>query len=163
MCGVARVSALVAAIGRGRGQDGMRIASWNPRWMVSPHTEQGAAKKKRIQRAIGAGTVVTIQETHWSVGDMAIWSGLFAGAEVVAAEARLGPNGGPQGGVAIVIPVRYEVLGRRTVVPGLCVEATIRRRGDAARMAWVIQSLYLPPDDRRAAAMAYVDSMKWIA
>ena len=98
---------------------------------------------------------MTVQETHWLVGDMAIWGGLFPGAEVVVAtEARPRPNGGPQGGVAIVIPVKYEVLGRRTVVPGLCVEATVRHRGERTQTTWVLQSLYLPPDDRRAAADA---------
>ena len=103
---------------------------------------------------------MTIQETHWSVGDMAIWGGLFAGAEVVATEARPGPNwGGPQGGVAIVIPVRYEVLRRRTVIPGLCAEATIRRRVDLARTTWAVQSLHLPPDERRNATAACVDNI----
>ena len=120
---------MVVAISRGRGQERIRIASWNPNWLVSPHTEQGAAKRKRIQRAINAGTVVTVQETHWSVGDMAIWSGFFAGAEVVATEARPGPNGEPQGGMAIVVPVKYEIVDRRLIVPGLCVEAATKRRG----------------------------------
>ena len=94
MCGDAKRSDLMAAMNRGRGNEGMRVASWNPRWMVSPHTEQGAAKRKRIQKAIGTGTIVTVQRTHWSVSDMAIWSGLFAGAEVVATEARPGPMEG---------------------------------------------------------------------
>ena len=63
----------------------------------------------------------------------------------------------PQGGVAIVVPIKYEVTGKRTVIPGLCVEATVMRRGDPTRTTWVVRSLYLPPDDRRAASEAYVD------
>ena len=73
--GDATMGALVSAMNKARSDERMRMATWNPRWMVSPNTEQVAAKRKRIQRAIGAGAVVAIQETHWAVGDMAIWGG----------------------------------------------------------------------------------------
>ena len=81
---------MVAAMSKTRDSDGVRMATRNPRWMVSPHSEQGAAKRKRVQKAIGAGIIVALQETHY----VAVWSGLFPGAEVVAIEARLGPIGG---------------------------------------------------------------------
>ena len=78
---------------------------------------------------MGDGTIVAIQETHWRGSGAAIWEGLFPGAEVVATCARPGPNEGPQGGVAIIVPVKYAVIGKRTVIPGLCVEATVGQRG----------------------------------
>ena len=57
-------------------------------------------------------------------------------------------------------PIKYEVVGSRVVVPGLCIEATIRKRGNEARArTWIVQSLYLPPDDRRAATIAYVEAI----
>ena len=104
----------------------------------------------------GEGTIVVIQATDWRGSDAAIWEGLFPGAEVVATDARPGPNDGPQGGVAVIVPIKYEVFDRRTVVPGLCVEATVRQRDEPTGMAWVTQSLYLPPDDRQAASEANV-------
>ena len=78
----------------------------------------------------------------------------------MAAEARPGPNGGPQGGVALVIPVKYEILNSRTIIPGLCVDATVMKRGERPRTEWVLRSLYLPPDDRRAAVEAYVEDSR---
>ena len=61
----------------------------------------------------------TVESTSSRESDAAIWGGLFLGAEVVATDARPGPNGGPQGGVAIVVPIKYVVIGKRTVIPGL--------------------------------------------
>ena len=100
------------------------------------------------------GHVACVQELHWSAQDGGVWAGLFPACQVVSSAARPGPRGGPQGGVAIVIPDTYEVLNKRTVVPGLYVEATVRQRGAPTQSAWVVQSLYLPPDDRRSAADA---------
>ena len=81
----------------------------------------------------------------------------FLGAEVVATGARPGPNRGPQGGVALVIPVRYVLINSRTVIEGLSVEATIAKRGDFHGTEWVIRSIDLPPDDRRAATEANIE------
>ena len=88
------MGALIAAMSKARSDDGMRMATWNPRWMVSPHTEQGAAQTRRVQKAIGAGIVVALQETHWTANDMAVWSGLFPGAEVVPLRRGRGQMGG---------------------------------------------------------------------
>ena len=41
------------------------------------HWTRGSQKRVRIQRAVGAGTIVTVQEAHWSESDVAIWSGMF--------------------------------------------------------------------------------------
>ena len=133
------MEAIVAAVSKTRDCDGIRMATWNPRWMVNPHSEQGAAKRKRVQKAIGAGIIVALQETHWAARDIAVWSGLLPGAEVVASEARPGPNRGPQGGVALVIPLRYDMLSSRTVITGLCAEATVAKRGDPDRTERVVQ------------------------
>ena len=82
--GDATLAAIVAAMSKTRDSDGVRMATWNPRWMVSLHSEQGVAKRKWVQRAIGAGMIVALQETHGATRDIAVWSGLFPGAEVVA-------------------------------------------------------------------------------
>ena len=160
MFGNATTKPIVAAMNKTRDSEGVRMATWNPRLMVSPHTEQGAAKRRRVQRAIRAGIIVALQETHWAVSKIVVWSGLFPGAVVVATGARPGPNGGPQGGVALVIPIRYEILNSRTVITGLCAEATVAKRGGPDRTEWVVQSLYLPPDDRKAATEAYVSDSR---
>ena len=34
------------------------------------------------------------------------------------------------------------------------------KRGDPDRTEWVVQSLYLPPDDRRAATEAYIEDSR---
>ena len=49
----------------GTSQD-FRIVSWNVRWLLSPHTERAAAKRAVIVRALGGGSVVMPQETHWT-------------------------------------------------------------------------------------------------
>ena len=76
-----------------------------------------------------AGKIVAIQETHWLAGDAGVWGGLFPGAEVISSCARNGERGGPCGGVAILIPARYEVIESAVIVPGYCVEAVVCLRG----------------------------------
>ena len=61
MFGNATMESIVAAMSKTRNSEGVRMATWNPGWMVSPHTEQGAANRRRVQRAIGAGIVVALQ------------------------------------------------------------------------------------------------------
>ena len=82
--GNATTEAIVAAMSKRRDSDGVRIATWSPRWMVSSHSEQGAAKRRRVQKAIGAGIIVALQETYGAARAIAVRSGLFPGAEVVA-------------------------------------------------------------------------------
>ena len=132
------MGAIVAAMNKTRDSDGVRMATWSLRWMVKAHSEQGAAKRKRVQKAVGAGIIVALQETRWAARDIAVWSGLFPGAEVVASEARPRPNRGPQGGVALFIPLRYEIQSSRAVITGLCAEATVAKRGDPDRTEWVV-------------------------
>ena len=41
------------------------------------------------------------------------WGGLFSAAQVAHSVARVGPRGGPQGGVAVVVPFPHKVIGTR--------------------------------------------------
>ena len=54
-----------------------RVASWNARWLRSPHTHRGTGKKRELQQLLQNGTIMAVQETHWSLSDIAIWGGLF--------------------------------------------------------------------------------------
>ena len=78
-------------------QAGVRLASWNLRWLVSPHTDQAAGKRALVRRWLEAGRIVLLQETHWTAADLAVWETAFPAATVLAAPATAGPRGGPQG------------------------------------------------------------------
>ena len=41
------------------------ISSWNARWLVSPHSDQAAAKRAVMHSRLARGEVVCLQETHW--------------------------------------------------------------------------------------------------
>ena len=84
---------------------GARLASWNVRWMVSPHTAQNASKRATIRHWLDAGRLVLLQETHWDAADCAIWASAFPAATAYATPAGRGPRGGPQGGVAAIVPL----------------------------------------------------------
>jgi hypothetical protein len=83
---------------------GINLASWNVRWLLSPHTDKAAAKRTISLNHLIAGRIVCLQETHWHHAAAAQWQGLFPAAAVVPAPARLGPGNGWQGGVATLIP-----------------------------------------------------------
>ena len=82
-------------------------------WRLSPHTERAAAKHAELGRALRGGSVVLLQETHWTLAAAAQWGGLFSAAQVAHSVARVGPRGGPQGGVAVVVPFPHKVIGTR--------------------------------------------------
>ena len=107
---------------------GLRLATWNVRWLVSPHTHQGYMKRQRIMRGLGAGRVVALQETHWQGDSAAVWHGLFPGVEVLSTHTCSSARGGPCGGVAILVPGRYCVVNSEVIVPGYCMEAQLRLR-----------------------------------
>ena len=92
---------LLATIRSARSNRGWKFASWNPQWLLSPHTDQAAAKRAAIRRWLAAGKVVLLQETHWREYDIAIWEHAIPGSTVVAFPAAEGPQGGPSGGVAV--------------------------------------------------------------
>ena len=105
----------------GSGQGDLRLASWNVRWLVSPHSDKGKLKKAVITRHLLQGRIVAIQETHWDSRDEAVWQGMFPGTDVVSSPARLGPRGGPQGGIALLAPRPYELMAQREVLAGCSV------------------------------------------
>ena len=120
---------------------GLAIASWNVRWAVSPHTPQAAAKREQLRRWLEAGRPVLLQETHWRQEDVAVWRTLLPAATVIASAATDGPRGGPQGGVAILLPPAYQAVGAPLRVPGCAVAVEVA--GPHGRLRLV--SLYLPP------------------
>ena len=137
------VDTLLAALVRGRDKRGVRLSTWNVRWLLSPHTERALAKKAAIGKVLRSGSVVLLQETHWTECAAAQWGGLFAAAQVAHAPSRLGPRGGPQGGVAVIAPHPHRILSSRILVPGCAIEAVLALDGGERRAAFVL--LYLPP------------------
>ncbi|MFM7987974.1 MAG: endonuclease/exonuclease/phosphatase family protein, partial [Candidatus Fonsibacter sp.] len=129
---------------------GLRLVSWNVRWLVSPHSPQGIAKKARIQRALAAGKMVLLQETHWDEQAAGIWGGLFPGTRVQYSVDRSGRQGRQACGVAVLILARYTLLSCCEVVPGCCIEARVCLRDtlEQERTVWTVQCMYFPPDSR---------------
>ena len=129
-----------------------RLCTWNVRSLRSGDTAEGAERRARLTDAVVRGCIVAVQETHWTPGHCDLWAGAFATGRVLSAPARPGPEGGHQGGVAILVPIAYTILGHRILLPGCCLEATLQRPGDDA--PFCVRSLYLPPDDRHAVLAA---------
>ena len=127
-----------------------RFATWNIRWLRSPHTSRGTTKLKELTELLLAGTIVAVQETHWTEADAAVWGGLFPGSQVASSPASRGPRGGPQGGVALLIPHPWVVLQVREVLPGRYLEADVAQGPgpDAPRLT--VASFYAPPEHRSA-------------
>ena len=137
--------ALCAALRTGAMARGARFVTWNLRWMVSPHTARNADKRSAVRQWLEAGRIVFLQETHWSEADLAVWGACFPASTLLAAHAVLGPRGGPQGGVAILLPQGMAVLSHRVLVPGCALEVCVELDGRRARLL----SLYLPPGEQR--------------
>ena len=149
LCGDTSLESLLEAVTRSSSIGGA-FASWNVRWMVNPHTAVAAGKRRVIEKALSKRQVVLLQETHWFDKAIGIWeAGTFMHSKVVAAAARPGHEGGPQGGVAIVCPGPHTVIEHATLIPGCAVRARVRN-GAAGNNDGDITyiSLYLPPDDR---------------
>ena len=146
LCELGNVDTLVGAMALRDADGGVRFATWNVRWLLSPHTERAAAKHAELGRALRGGNVVLLQETHWTVAAAAQWGGLFSAAQVAHSVARVGPRGGPQGGVAVVVPFPHRILRTKEIVPGCVLEVTVAVRGTQRLAAFV--SIYLPPDGR---------------
>ena len=95
LCGDATLGTVLERIEARATAPGLRPATWNVRWLISPHTQQGILKRQRIMRGLNAGKVVALQETHWQTCQAAIWEGLFTGTEVVSTCARESARGAP--------------------------------------------------------------------
>ena len=60
--------------------------------------------------------------------------------------ARPGPNGGPQGGVAVLVPVGDEILDTWELVPACAVRVRVRR----GTRTFCVTSVYFPPNENEA-------------
>ena len=107
------------------GSKGIHFATWNLRWIKAHDTEQAACKRAVILHLALAGHIISLQETHWTAQSQATWKAAFPGCNVIGSPAREGPRGGPQGGVAIIVPARYSITASRTLVEGCAIEATL--------------------------------------
>eukprot|EP00974_Lingulodinium_polyedra_P056052 5390213-Lingulodinium_polyedra.AAC.1 len=75
---------------------------------------------------VAAEAVVPPRETHWDALATATWrAGLVPHTRAVASEARPGPRGGKQGGVAIVCPAPQRLIEHRELIPGCAGEALV--------------------------------------
>ena len=90
------------------------------------------SRLKAIKACLMRGPIA-LEETHWAT--------LLPGAHVVAAPATI-KNTHPSGGVAVILPVGYEVVNRQTVLPGQILAVQVRIRGATVR----IVTTYLHPD-----------------
>ena len=124
------------------------LMAWNIRWLVDPNTKAAAKKRAVVVAATLAHHIVCLSETHWLECDASLWKQLFPTCDVRHAPATHAPGGRPKGGVAVVIPARFEVLSERIVIPGCVLAVEVQERGTHA--AFTIYSVYLPPGARRA-------------
>ena len=123
-----------------------KLASWNLRWLVDPAAPAAAAKRAVVQNACMGGRVALLQETHWDEATAGVWAGLFPNCQVLSGPARPGPTGGPQGGVAIIVPAGWECTHWEVLVPGCVLQARLRRRAESERGEdFLVQSVYFPP------------------
>ena len=151
------VQSLVTRARELRAQSGLKLCSWNARWLVDPHTTKNNNKRSAILRKCLAGHIVCLQETHWSNGDADIWRNLFPACTLVQAPAAPGPNHGPQVGVAILVPPGMRVLEHNILAQGFAVEATVECGGLAGTCRVV--SLYIPPDHGEGVGPGICDSV----
>ena len=90
-----------------------------------------------------------------------MWGGLFPGATVAASE-TLGAEGAdpslrPRGGVAIIAPQPFVLTAPHVLCPGYGISATLTHPGSTDTIH--IHNVYLPPDDRVAAARHICDAL----
>ena len=107
------------------------------------------------------GTVVALQETHWSEVSAAIWGGLFPGASVVASAAPGGDGADPilrlPGGVAIIAPHPFVLSDPRVLCPGYGLSVTVSHPCSAD--VFHVHNIYLPPDNRLATARLICEAL----
>ena len=111
---------------------------------VGGWTQPGRAgddKLKAIKASLHKGPIV-LQETHWTHEQSTRLHTLIPGIHVVATAATV-KNAHPSGGVAIILPVGYEVLTHQTILPGQILAALVQLKGAKIR----IISVYLHPDN----------------
>ena len=104
------------------------------------------------------GRIALIQETHWDPATAALWAGLFPGCKVLSSPARPGPQGGPQGGVAILLPPTWHCVEHKVMAPGCALQATVRPAQGGAEV--IVQTVYFPPEAREEVATAYLAALE---
>ena len=115
--------------------------------MVDPAAPHITTKRAMLQGLCMEGRITMLQETHWDDTSAAMWAGLCPGCKVLASPARPGPHGGPQGGVAILLPPTWRCLEIKKLVPGCVLQARIRAAASGTEV--LVQSVYLPPTRER--------------
>ena len=76
---------------------------------------------------------VALQETHWSEEQATKVTTLIPGARAVATPATI-KNTHPSGGVAVILPVGYEVVSQQTILPGQILAVQVRTPGATVRI-----------------------------
>ena len=155
------LATLTTRLLRPLGAGTLHIATWNARWLLSPHSGQGTRKRAFIQGLLLQGIIVALQETHWTPASAAVWGGLFPGAQVFSSEAP-GPEEDdpllrPRGGVAIIAPHPYVMTDRRVHAPGYGLSVTLTHPDSQDTRH--VHNMYLPPDDRLAIATRVCDAI----
>ena len=115
-------------------------------WNVGGWTQPGRAgdeKLKAIKASLRKGPVA-LQETHWAHEQATRLHTLMPGTHIVSTAATT-KNTHPSGGVAVILPVGYEVVTHETILPGQILAVQARTRGAKIR----IVSVYLHPDSVR--------------
>ena len=106
------VQDLITALALRAAQNPLSFTFWNVRWLVSPHTDAAIGKRGAVCNQILRGTITALVETHWTSADADLWSSAFPTARVLSAPAW----GERRGGVALIIPQRYEIISSATLV-----------------------------------------------
>ena len=123
------------------------IVYWNVRWFIRHDTKAAAAKRGAICRALNKNNVVCLSETHWSNADAATWAACFPAATLYHTAATPGPQGGPAGGTAILVPHKLETLSHTVLVDGCALLVEVRDRETLTQSH--VLSLYFPPNRRQ--------------
>ena len=119
------------------GVHGMRLVTWNARWMVDSSTHKTVSKRAIVARFVATNAVVAIQETHWNDADAAGWLSSFPGATVHYAVARQGPGGASK--EALLSFVRIISLSSGSVLSrwGVCFVLTFAPLAGSKRSSFV--------------------------
>ena len=155
------LSTLAGRLNRPLTTSPIQLATWNARWLLSLHSGQGTRKRAFVQNLLLQGTVVALQETHWTTVSAALWGGLFPGASVAASatpgDEGTDPHTRPRGGVAIIAPQPFVLTDPRVLCPGYGLSATVTHPGSPDIIH--IHNIYLPPDNRLATARLICEAM----
>ncbi len=134
---------------------GLRLASWNVRWLTSHATPVGERKLRLIRRWLAAGRIVALQETHWDDPTAARWGALLSLGRLVHSAGPVGPTGRPSGGVAVLLPAAAVLEGSRVHVPGAALEVSFSLPGRPRPCR--LLNLYLPASQQEAVLRAALD------